>query len=49
MNHCSIVARELGVPAIVGVRDASTIIQEGTELTMDGDLGIINLERTERS
>jgi pyruvate,water dikinase len=49
LNHRSIVARELGVPAIVGVCDASTIIQEGTELTLDGGLGIINLERTERN
>lgn len=40
--HAAIIARELGVPAIVGCGDATTKIQSGTEVTVDcsqGDTG----------
>jgi pyruvate,water dikinase len=43
LNHCSIVARELKIPAVVGVRDAVARVAEGAEITIDGDLGIVQL------
>jgi pyruvate,water dikinase len=43
LNHCSIVARELGIPAVVGVRQATRKIPEKTQITIDGDLGAVQL------
>lgn|GEM_PF-933156 len=45
LNHCSIVARELGVPSIVGVGHATQIIPDGALITIDGGLGIIRIEQ----
>lgn len=44
LNHCSIVARELGVPSIVGVQAATRRIRNNDLITMDGGLGIIIIE-----
>ena len=44
LNHCSIVARELGVPAIVGVRRATQLIPEGARVTIDGGAGRVRIE-----
>jgi pyruvate,water dikinase len=44
LNHCSIVARELGLPAVVGVRNATSLIPEHTTVTVDGGLGVVQLE-----
>jgi len=44
LNHCSIVARELGIPAVVGVREATRRIREGSYITIDGDLGVVQTE-----
>jgi pyruvate,water dikinase len=45
LNHCSIVARELGIPSIVGVRQATEIIPDGSLIMLDGGLGLVRLER----
>ena len=45
LNHCSIVARELGVPSIVGVGQATRIIPDGALITIDGGLGIVLIEK----
>jgi pyruvate,water dikinase len=37
--HAAIVARELGVPCIVGTRKATTTLQEGRQVTVDGREG----------
>ena len=37
--HAAIVARELGVPCIVGARTATTDLADGTEVTVDGTHG----------
>lgn len=37
--HASIVARELGVPCIVGTRTATTDLADGTTVTVDGTKG----------
>jgi pyruvate,water dikinase len=44
LNHCSIVARELGIPAVVGVRQATRIIPEGAKITIDGGMGLVRIE-----
>jgi pyruvate,water dikinase len=44
LNHCSIVARELKVPAIVGIRQATRRIRDGALISIDGGLGIVRLE-----
>jgi pyruvate,water dikinase len=47
LNHCSIVARELGIPAVVGVRQATARIAEGETVTVDGGQGVIHLSSAE--
>jgi pyruvate,water dikinase len=43
LNHCSIVARELGVPSIVGVRRATRLIPAGAHVTLDGASGLVTI------
>jgi len=43
MTHGSVVAREYGIPAIVGVRDAMTRLQTGQRVRVDGNRGIIEI------
>jgi len=40
-SHGAIIARELGIPAVVGVAAATQLIQTGEDLTLDGDQGIV--------
>ncbi|MDY0042732.1 MAG: PEP/pyruvate-binding domain-containing protein [Desulforhabdus sp.] len=49
LNHCSIVARELGIPAVVGLREATRRIPEGAFITIDGDLGTVQIARSGRA
>jgi len=39
--HAAIVSRELGVPCVVGTREATKKIAEGAEITVDGKSGIV--------
>jgi len=42
--HAAIVARELGIPAVVGTGDATTLLQEGETVTVscaEGDTGMV--------
>lgn len=39
--HAAIVARELGVPCVVGARDATTVLHDGQAVTVDGGTGEI--------
>jgi pyruvate,water dikinase len=41
MSHGAIVAREYGIPAVVGVADATERIVTGQEITVDGSAGTI--------
>jgi pyruvate,water dikinase len=43
LSHCAIVARELGVPAVVGVAAATSAIRDRQMLEVDGDAGIVRL------
>jgi pyruvate,water dikinase len=45
LNHCSIVARELGVPSIVGVGRATHLIPKGARVTVDGGAGLVRIEQ----
>jgi pyruvate,water dikinase len=40
-SHASIVSREMGVPAVVGTRDATTVLENGQIVTVDGDIGTV--------
>jgi rifampicin phosphotransferase len=44
LAHGSIIAREYGIPAVMGTGDASTRIRQGQRVTVDGDRGLILLE-----
>jgi len=39
LSHSAIVAREYGIPAVVGSRDATRTIPDGARIRIDGDLG----------
>lgn len=39
--HAAIVSRELGVPAVVGTRTATTSLRDGEIVTVDGKLGAV--------
>jgi pyruvate,water dikinase len=43
MNHGSVVAREYGIPAVVGVRGATKRLHAGQRLRLDGNRGIIEI------
>ena len=43
LSHGSIVAREYGIPAVLGTVAATRVIQNGQQITVDGDAGIVTL------
>ena len=40
--HAAIVSRELGVPCVVGARNATTVLRDGEVVTVDGALGTVS-------
>ena len=40
-SHASIVSREMGVPAVVGTRTATEVLQNGQTVTVDGEMGTV--------
>jgi len=40
-SHAAIVSRELGVPSVVGATNATEILNDGQEVTVDGEKGVI--------
>ena len=42
--HASIIAREYGIPAVVGCGDATSRLQTGMRVTVDGSTGNVELE-----
>jgi pyruvate,water dikinase len=44
LSHGSIVAREYGIPAVLGTGGATKRVQHGQTITVDGDSGIVTLE-----
>jgi len=47
MAHGAIVAREYGIPAVVGVAGATERIATGSRVTLDGAAGTVTLESNE--
>ncbi len=43
MSHSMIVSRELGLPCVVGVEDATLRIVEGAEIEVDGQTGTVTI------
>ncbi len=43
MTHGSVVAREYSIPAVVGVRDATTRLKTGQRIRVDGETGRISI------
>jgi phosphohistidine swiveling domain-containing protein len=44
LSHSAIVARECGVPAVVGTTIGTTVIKTGQTITVDGNKGIVYLD-----
>jgi pyruvate,water dikinase len=43
LSHSAIVAREYGIPGVVGTRDATDRIPDGTQVRVDGDAGEVTV------
>jgi phosphohistidine swiveling domain-containing protein len=43
LSHCAVVAREYGIPAVVGTGNATSRITDGQLIEVDGDAGIVRL------
>lgn len=41
LSHAAIVAREYGIPGVVGTREATTMFPDGTRVRVDGDTGVV--------
>ena len=46
LSHAAIVARELGIPAVVGCGDATELIKDGDRVRVDGSAGRITVLRS---
>ena len=46
-SHVAILARSLGLPAVVGLRDATTRVKGGQTIILDGSSGVIILDPTD--
>jgi len=44
-SHAAIVSRELGIPCVVGTRDATQVIHDGDEVEVDANVGVVRLLR----
>ncbi len=43
LSHSAIVAREYGIPGVVGTRDATQLIADGAHVRVDGDAGEVTV------
>ena len=43
LSHTAIIGRELGIPTIVGVKNATNVLCTGDEIEMDGESGQIRI------
>ena len=46
MSHCAIVAREFGIPCVVGLRGALDAIADGAMVEVDGGAGTVTILET---
>jgi pyruvate,water dikinase len=47
LSHSGVVAREYGLPAVLGVPDAMRLIRDGDEITVDGEYGKVTVKKYE--
>ncbi len=47
LGHGSIVAREYGIPAVVGTGNSTHRVKHGQKITVDGDIGTVSLTQDE--
>jgi pyruvate,water dikinase len=43
LTHGAVVAREYGIPAVAGVREATRLLRTGQKVRIDGNRGIIEI------
>jgi phosphoenolpyruvate-protein kinase (PTS system EI component) len=43
LSHAAIVAREVGIPAVLAVPDAMERLEEGTAVRVDGERGTLTV------
>jgi pyruvate,water dikinase len=43
LSHSAVIARELGIPTIVGVPDITKKLKTGQKIKMDGEIGTVDL------
>lgn len=48
LSHAAIVAREYGIPAVVGTREATTTFADGARVRVNGDTGVVELVQAAR-
>lgn len=48
LSHTSIISRELGIPSVVGVKGLLENVESGDIISMDGNTGVIRIERKNR-
>jgi pyruvate,water dikinase len=44
MCHAAVIARELGIPAVFGVSDATALLRDGERVVVDGTAGTVRRE-----
>ena len=44
LSHAAVVAREYGIPAVVGTKAATARIEDGMVITVDGTEGVVRIE-----
>ncbi|WP_253260222.1 PEP-utilizing enzyme, partial [Nocardia farcinica] len=45
-SHGAVVARELGIPYVIGTEVATRVIRDGDQLLVDGDAGTVRIVAT---
>ncbi|MBT2987516.1 MAG: phosphoenolpyruvate--protein phosphotransferase [gamma proteobacterium symbiont of Ctena orbiculata] len=48
LSHTAILARSLGIPAVVGIHQATTLFRQGEQLVVDGAQGVVLADPTDR-
>ncbi len=48
MSHPAVVAREFGIPCVVGTHDATTRLRDGQLVEVDGAAGVVTDPRVKR-
>jgi rifampicin phosphotransferase len=46
LSHGAIIAREFGIPSVVGIANATTIVRHGDRVHVNGDLGTLRIENS---